>query len=130
MKLVTFIHLIVLVCTLPVIAATPDQPAEVQAAINYIQKLAHGQVDLTRDTALSKHCSISRRKEIKDQLDFLKKTQFHDSDTFSLIEMKINIIEKKFDVILFFNVEEVYKCHGSSLGFIVVIIAKRVSFKA
>lgn len=69
-------------------ATTKSEPVDTNAAINYIQKLSKGIVNLTKDTALSEHCSDQKRKALKEQLKFIHKTQFHKGDVFTLETQK------------------------------------------
>ena len=69
-------------------AATKNETVETISAINYIQKLSKGIVNLTRDTAISEHCSDQKRKKIKEQLKFIHKTQFHKGDVFTVEAQK------------------------------------------
>lgn len=71
------------------VRASPESNLE-QVAIQYIQKLSSDRIDLGQDTAISDHCSIQRRKEIREQLDFLRKTHFRKGDQFSLDQQKID----------------------------------------
>jgi hypothetical protein len=69
-------------------ATTKSETVETNSAINYIQKLSKGIVNLTKDTAISEHCSDQKRKAIKEQLAFIHKTQFHKGDVFTVATQK------------------------------------------
>lgn len=67
-----------------------NQAAENQAAIQYLNKLAQGKIDLSEDTALSPHCGINKRKIIREQLVFLQNTHFKQGDHFKFEAKKIS----------------------------------------
>jgi len=73
----------------PAAFASATQPEEVHAAIIYFQKLKENKVELTQDTALSEHCSPTRRQKIKEQIQFFSETHLHPNDTFSLEKTKV-----------------------------------------
>lgn len=55
-----------------------------ELAISYLKKIAHGDLDIARDTALSSNCSSSRRIKIREHLTFIQQNYFRKNDTFSL----------------------------------------------
>ena len=79
-----FVLPLAILCSSPVSAKSTEQTTEANVAIQYIKKLAKDEVDLNRDTAISEHCGIQRRKVIREQLTFLRKTHFSDGDTFTV----------------------------------------------
>ncbi len=64
-------------------SAEPKATPETSIALRYLDKLAKGTLDISKDTALSPYCSIKRRNEIREQLEFLQNTHFQDGDVFS-----------------------------------------------
>lgn len=76
----------------------PAVAEDTQAALNYLNLLAHGDIDLVKHTALSPHCGIQRRKAIRERIDLLTKSYFRDGDQF-LLETKKT--EGDFAAILF-----------------------------
>ena len=55
-----------------------------ELAISYLKKIANGDLDITKDTALSSNCSSSRRIKIREHLTFIQLNYFRKNDTFSL----------------------------------------------
>jgi hypothetical protein len=55
-----------------------------ELAISYLKKIANGDLDVTKDTALSSNCSSSRRIKIREHLTFIQLNYFRKNDTFSL----------------------------------------------
>lgn len=59
-----------------------------ELAISYLKKIANGDLDVTKDTALSSNCSSSRRIKIREHLTFIQQNYFRKNDTFSLELLK------------------------------------------
>lgn len=59
-----------------------------ELAMSYLKKIAHGDLDIARDTALSSNCSSSRRIKIREHLTFIQQNYFRKNDTFSLELLK------------------------------------------
>jgi len=65
-----------------------EQPQDFKAAVSYMKLLTEGKYELAENTALSPHCELSRRKEIRDQLEFYSQTSLRNGDIFHLEEKK------------------------------------------
>lgn len=59
-----------------------------KSAVNYLKMLTSDKYDLTENTALSRHCELSRRKEIRTQLEFYRKTNLATGDVYTLEEVQ------------------------------------------
>ena len=58
-----------------------SQDAErVQVAMTYIKRLSKGELDLTKHTALSRHCGPERLKELRAYVNFQRKNYFREND--------------------------------------------------
>jgi len=65
----------------------PTVGEDTKAALNYLNLLSKGDIDIVKHTALSPHCGIQRRKAIRERIDLLTKSYFRDGDQF-LLETK------------------------------------------
>ncbi len=74
--------------TLPLFAQEKDSNIKSQLAINYLKKVAQGELDIAKDTALSPNCSISRRKSIREHLNLLQSNYLRENDTFTVESVK------------------------------------------
>ena len=61
---------------------------EFSTASAYLKMLSEAKYDLLGTTAISPHCEVSRRKEIRDQLELYYKTSLQKGDNFSLLAEK------------------------------------------
>ncbi len=68
----------------------PAMGEDTQSALSYLNHLANGDIDFVKHTALSPHCGIQRRKEIRERIELLTKSYFHDGDQFLLETKKID----------------------------------------
>ena len=65
-----------------------DNSQATKAATRYLELLTKDEYPLEEKTALSDRCEISRRKEIRDQLEFYSDTNLHQNDVYTLAEYK------------------------------------------
>lgn len=69
-------------------AKAPELSQDFKAASSYLRMLNEGKFDIAGSTALSPNCELSRRKEIREQLEFYRKTSLNRGDAFILEEKK------------------------------------------
>ena len=80
MKRFSIVLVLAFLTTLPIAAQKEDHLEQI--AITHLKRIAANQIDLTKHTALSPNCSVNRRKEIRNRLEFLQKNYLHTEDTF------------------------------------------------
>lgn len=70
----------------PLHAQQKDARADI--AITYLGKIANGDLDVAKHTALSPHCSIARRKVIRERLQLTQKDYLRKNDAYTLETLK------------------------------------------
>ncbi|MBK1831489.1 hypothetical protein JIN77_12180 [Verrucomicrobiaceae bacterium R5-34] len=78
-----FLSIIALTASLST-TAMADLGEDVKPAVDYLNMLNRGNFELADRTALSPHCDINRRKQIKEQLEFYYKTNLSEGDVYTL----------------------------------------------
>ncbi|MDG1357979.1 MAG: hypothetical protein P8P36_07280, partial [Akkermansiaceae bacterium] len=61
-----------------------DKEEQANVAFHFLKLISDNQLDLNRDTAISRHCSPKRRKELETRLKRLHDNEFSDTDTLTL----------------------------------------------
>ena len=65
------------------VSASRDKEDQSKAAIHFLELISNGQLDLVRDTALSKHCSPKRLKELETRIERVRNNDISDNDIFT-----------------------------------------------
>ncbi|BDS06179.1 hypothetical protein NT6N_12190 [Oceaniferula spumae] len=89
MKLSTVLFILGAAIAPTAVVAATDQPQDVKAAISYVKLLSQEKINLTGDTALSPHCELGRRKQIREQIEFYLKTSINQDDVLTLESKKV-----------------------------------------
>ena len=71
--------------------------AQVNAAMRFLELIADGQLDLERDTAISKNCSPKRRSELEILIERERNHEFKEQD---ILSIEAQLIDSKFAAVL------------------------------
>lgn len=83
-----FVFLIAAACIFPAPLSAQDQDTRAALAISYLKRVAKGELDIAKHTALSPNCSIARRKIIRERLKLLQSSYLRKDDNYSLEAIK------------------------------------------
>ena len=86
MKQLTITLFVSLVFFLPGLAQEKDPKGEL--AITYLKRIAKGELDLAKHTALSPNCSIARRKIIRDRINLVQSEYLREDDSLTFEAVK------------------------------------------